>query len=77
MIASLPIQPMDLALNDLELHIHGCAFCLVEGNELCYEGRFLAEDAAIRRQDIQRPTRRPIRHFVLLRREGAEEAAVA
>lgn len=77
MIGAIEVSPVSLAIDEFDLHVHLCSFCLVRGNRLCNEGRFIAEDVATLRAAIKRPMRGPHRGFDLLRRSANLRQAVA
>jgi hypothetical protein len=73
----LALQQVDLAIDQFEVHVHQCAMCLVQGNLLCSEGTYIAEDVATLRAEIRRPMRGPHRGFDLMRRRSAIRPAAA
>ncbi|MCI4339960.1 MAG: hypothetical protein L3K06_02110 [Thermoplasmata archaeon] len=75
MSAVLSLEQVDLAIDHFELHVHQCNLCLVQGNRLCTEGRFIAEDVATLQAEIRRPMRRPSRGLDVLRRRSAPSRA--
>ena len=77
MIGALESSPIALAIDEFDLHVHLCSFCLVRGNRLCTEGQYIAEDVATLRAAIKRPMRGPHRGFDLLRRSAILRQAVA
>ncbi len=77
MSAALSIEQVDVAIDHFELHVHQCDLCLVRGNSLCNEGRFIAEDVATLQAEIKRPMRGPRRGLDVLRRRSASYQAGA
>jgi hypothetical protein len=62
-MSDLLLVPADLALHAWDLHVDSCRDCLVSGNDLCYEGQYLADEFTIQRSVSAAPaadTRRPI-----------------
>ena len=60
--ADLLLEPVELSMLSWDFHIDRCTFCLSQGNELCYEGQYLAdrvEDVRLR-SEAPHPSRRPI-----------------
>ena len=63
MSADLLLEPVELSLLNWDFHVDRCTFCLTQGNELCYEGQYLADEFSIDRlkaEAPEHPTRRPI-----------------
>ena len=75
MSAALALQEVDLMIDHFELHVHQCDLCLVYGNRLCNEGRFMAEDVATMRAEIRRPMRRRSGGLWMLRRRSVPALA--
>ena len=59
MSAPLYLSPLDAVVQHFDHHVDGCDLCLVRGNSLCYEGRYLVDVAHETRVRAQR-SRRPI-----------------
>lgn len=75
MNGALMLRQVDFAIDQFDLHVRGCSVCLVQGNLLCTEGYFRAEDVAELQAAIKRPMRGPLPAFDLLRRLPATLAA--
>jgi hypothetical protein len=57
------LEPVALSMLSWDFHIDRCSFCLSQGNSLCYEGQYLADEVSITRMRADgpaRPSRRPI-----------------
>ena len=52
------IEEIELAVQDWTLHVERCDVCLAEGNALCYEGQYLADEIVLVR-DQAGPSPRP------------------
>jgi hypothetical protein len=74
----LVLQPAVLAVHAWDLHVEDCNVCLVDGNDLCYEGRYLQDEVADRRASAVigrgnsagptfHPRRRPLPAFTAVR----------
>jgi hypothetical protein len=50
------IEAMEVAAADWDYHVESCDECLSQGNDLCYEGGYLAEEVAA----TQRAPRAPV-----------------
>ena len=57
MSASLWLDPVNLAVRDWDVHVDRCDLCLARGNDLCYEGQFLADEVSITRARSMEPDR--------------------
>jgi len=68
MNGALMLRQVDFAIDLFDLHVHQCSVCLVQGNLLCTEGQFRAEDVADLRSRMKRPMRGPVRGFDVFRR---------
>lgn len=77
MNGALMLRQVDFAIDQFDLHVHQCSLCLVYGNLLCTEGRFIAEDVAMLQAAIKRPMRGPVRGLDTLRRRPVSVAAAA
>ncbi|MCI4318443.1 MAG: hypothetical protein L3J96_07885 [Thermoplasmata archaeon] len=73
MSANLTLHEVDLAIDQFDLHVHQCSMCLVQGNLLCSEGRYIAEDVAGLQAAIRRPMRGPHPVFGLTVRQALAE----
>lgn len=49
------VEEMDVAAAEWDDHVAGCDECLIQGNDLCYEGSYLAEEVAATRRAPRAP----------------------
>jgi hypothetical protein len=43
------VEAMEIAAAEWDDHVAGCDECLTQGNDLCYEGSFLADEVSATR----------------------------
>lgn len=53
------IEQIELRVRDWTVHVERCDVCLADGNNLCYEGQYLADEVVFTREKAD-STRRPI-----------------
>ena len=49
------VEAMEIAAAEWDVHVADCDECLAQGNDLCYEGSFLAEEVAATRRAPRAP----------------------
>jgi hypothetical protein len=71
---ALVLRPVVLSVHAWDLHVDQCDLCLVDGNDLCFEGQYLHDDVVGRRlhatpvrpeppRPLLAPRRRPVPAF--------------
>lgn len=49
------VEAMEIAAAEWDYHVAACDECLIQGNDLCYEGGFLADEVAATRRAPRAP----------------------
>jgi len=63
--SNLYLEPVELTALSWDFHVDRCSVCLARGNQLCYEGQYLADEVAIVRMSLDGPSRPTRRHPIL------------
>lgn len=51
------IERIELAVHEWTVHVERCDVCLEDGNALCYEGQYLADEVVLVRESADRAPR--------------------